>query len=265
MSDDANDDEGNEASGQTGTGEGEAGTDTEVDTDEGATFVSMPDMGSGGCEVPGSDECGPGMMCTLIYDSGWMLACVEEVEDPVAAGEPCFVDTVPYPERVDPCESGSTCWDVMEDGWGTCLAFCGDGDGDWGDEEDVCPAKHDCNFFKDLNGFGLCTPVCTPLEDDCPETCGCFWTGDAFWCVPLSESIPTGQPCSYINDCARDNICLDAAYIPGCEGSACCGHFCDLDQPECATEGTQCVAFFDEGTAPLEMENIGICIDPEAG
>ena len=61
-------------------------------------------------------------------------------------------------------------------------------------------------------------------------------------------------------------MCLTAEVIPNCNGSACCGAFCDTnlgDGPcEAATPGTVCADFFEDGSAPPGYEHVGVCILP---
>jgi hypothetical protein len=77
--------------------------------------------------------------------------------------------------------------------------------------------------------------------------------------------LPPGAACGYINDCAGGSICLDAAVLPNCGGSACCSVFCDLSAPDCAAlPGTECAAFFEENMAPPGYETVGVCLVPGA-
>jgi hypothetical protein len=74
----------------------------------------------------------------------------------------------------------------------------------------------------------------------------------------LSPNSPRG----FINDCAPGILCLSADLLPECEGNSCCAAYCDLDNPVCSVEGTECVGFFEEGQEPPGLENVGVCVDP---
>ncbi|MCA9685897.1 MAG: hypothetical protein KC457_27235, partial [Myxococcales bacterium] len=232
-----------------------ASSSTSSDDGDGNGFVPpVPDTPGQACN-PYLSECPVDEKCSLVDlpNSDLDYRCVPLPASPVADGEPCRLLGESLWDG-DECGEGSICWDIMDDGWGRCLAFC-----DGTDDDPTCADGYVCNTFKD--GGGLCTPACKPLAGDCPATCGCFWAGFAFWCVPLTENIPVGEPCGFINDCARDHICMDGAYLPSCEGAACCVSFCDLGQgnPKCEPAGTECVPFFDEGQSIPGYEPIGVC------
>jgi hypothetical protein len=105
----------------------------------------------------------------------------------------------------------------------------------------------------------LCLYSCDPLLQDCTqEGAGCFWDGAQFNCDPAGD-IPTNEPCGYINDCLPGNYCLEAEALPNCAGAACCSAWCDTVEAMCLTPDTECIPFYDEGTAPPGLENTGIC------
>jgi hypothetical protein len=240
------------------------------DSDEGpepdsdGVFVpEVADLPSGPeCEQLGSDECGPGFKCTIarIDDTDELTTvCAALVDEPVEAGSLCELGDEP---GEDQCGADAVCWDVMGDGMGTCLRFCNDVE-QWDEALAQCGEGFTCNTWKSFpTDDGLCTPICHPLAGECPGTCGCFWAGNEFLCVPLTQNIPTGEPCGFVNDCAMDNFCMDAAVVPNCQGSACCAAFCDLGTGSCEQPGTECTAFFEEGMAPPGFEYLGMCILP---
>ncbi|MCA9700049.1 MAG: ribulose phosphate epimerase, partial [Myxococcales bacterium] len=148
------------------------------------------------------------------------------------------------------CGADSICWD------GTCTAQCSNSS-----EDPICPEGSSC-FISGSGALNLCLFGCDPLLQDCDDGEGCYWYGDDFQCNPTGEDIPTGGPCSLINDCAIDNVCVDALYLPSCDGPACCATWCDLGDPVCAVPGTECVAWYEQGTAPSGYENVGVCVLP---
>lgn len=248
----------------------EPASDSEDDSESeggppGSGFVPEADvMLDPECEDLGSDECGPGRKCTLAWTSQGELTqvCADLVDDPLPADSPCELGDAP---GEDACAADAVCWDAgAANGMGTCLRFCNDIN-DWEAALAQCGEGFTCNYFKSLPGDdALCTPTCMPLQGDCPGTCGCFWANAEFLCVPLTENIATGQPCGFVNDCAMDHLCADAAVMPDCEGSACCASYCRVSEGGCAQAGTQCVSFFEEGMAPPGLEDVGICILPDA-
>lgn len=220
----------------------------------GSTDVGVDPMA---CDfLPG--DCEAGFKCNLVrdeQDNDWVGRCVEIAEQTVARGERCEPGEL---QGTDNCEAGTVCWDIMN-GEGTCLSFC-DLDGD--PVEECGGDDYTCNWGKSF-AIGVCTPTCTPLnEDECPETCGCYWEGNAFLCLPRTSNIALGEPCGFVNDCAPGLLCAAADVLPVCEGSSCCAAFCNLEQGSSCSEGTACTAFFEEGTSPPGYENVGLCVDP---
>ncbi|MFV8749927.1 ribulose phosphate epimerase [Nannocystaceae bacterium ST9] len=222
-----------------------------------ADFMPQP------CDVWAQD-CAEGEKCVAYDSSGsdtWdAYKCVPVLGDQ-HAGEPCTSTGIV--ESTDDCDASSYCFDTTEiDGQlvGTCYTQC------MGSlSEPTCPATTEC-AISDSAALVLCIPTCDPLVQDCGAGKGCYWANDSFNCVVTTEDLPTGAPCGFINDCAPGNLCVDGSSLPSCEGSACCTHYCDLqlgdagcaDQPE-----TLCVAFFEQGMAPPEYVNVGVCVIPE--
>jgi hypothetical protein len=255
------------------TGEG-----TETSTSTSTTTTETGDPSTTESEtwsfVPGFDvwteqdcdmyeqDCPDGEKC-VPYGStggGWdAYKCVPILGDQ-APGEPCTYGGVL--ESTDDCDATSLCWDVMDvDGEpiGTCMAIC------TGTVEDPeCPPKSDC-LIRNFN-YNVCIPTCDPIIQDCGEGLACFWANYNFNCIFTTDDIPAGEPCSFINDCAAGLSCLTAEVLPGCEGSACCSGYCDLNLGDGACEallpGTVCVSFFEEGMAPSGYEHVGVCILP---
>lgn len=250
---------------QGGSGEEQEGpNEDEDDQDGGGGFVPqdegpLPDFDY--CD-PLNPVCDEGEKCNIFrYDSEFMAACVPIAAETVGRGESCTLVEDVEP-GVDTCESGTVCWDVM-DGRGTCLSFCDINDDD---AHEGCGEDFICNWGKSFPGdAGLCTPTCGPLDEaSCPATCGCFWEGSAFLCLPLGSNLQPGEVCGFTNDCAMGSFCAYAEVTPDCEGSSCCAAFCDLSNPQCDDEQTACLPFFEEGQAPSEYAELGICILPDS-
>jgi hypothetical protein len=241
------------------TSTGETGTN---DTWETMGFVPEEDeMWGDECD-PFAQDCPEGEKCVPYASTGgnWdALKCVP-VSGDQAVGEPCtYGGTV---EATDDCDATSHCWDVQEiDGeWvGTCLAFC-TGTADMPE----CPPKTTCS----ISGAGvinLCIPTCDPILQDCNEGLACYWASNSFNCIFMTEDIPSGEPCGFINDCAGGNLCANAESLPNCAGSACCSPWCQLGDGDLPCEvlpGTTCVSFFEQDMAPPGYEHVGVCLLP---
>ncbi len=221
------------------------------DASEGmGTFARNPDM-------PDSAECGifeqdcpDGEKCVPYASNGesWDTHKCMPVLGDQAPGEACS-----SLRGVDVCDATSVCWES------TCYAQC-TGTADM----PQCPPGSTC--FLDAGGvFANCAPDCDPVAQECGEGLGCFWAGILFDCYVSVVTLPTGQPCGYINDCAPGHLCADAASLPSCAGSACCTQYCNLPDGDAgcvAQPGTACLSFFDEGMAPPAYEHVGVCVVP---
>jgi hypothetical protein len=230
-----------------------------TDTSETELFLPQPDMPPFHCNQ-WTQDCPEGEKCVPYSSTGgpWDDHKCVPVLGEQAPGEPCFYDGVEA--ATDDCDETSFCWDVMDvDGQmiGICRQFC------LGNADDYeCPPGSVCLHY-DINA---CIPYCDPIQQDCGEGLACYWANSEFFCIFTTQNIPVGQPCGFINDCAEGLGCLTAEVLPGCEGSACCSGFCDLnlgDAPcEALLPGTVCSSFFEEGTAPPQYAHVGVCILP---
>jgi hypothetical protein len=211
------------SSSSTTSSSSETGTH-ETTTDSGETwgFVPIEDMWELNECDPVAQDCPDGEKCvpySSVGDSWDGSKCVPVLGDQ-SAGEPCtYAGTV---ESTDDCDATSFCWEVNQDGAGTCRLFC---TGTLNTPE--CPEGSSCLFSNSLVIF-LCIPACDPILQDCAGGLACYWANNGFECIFTTQDIPPGEPCGFFNDCVEGNGCLDAEYIPGCNGSACCSPFCDL-------------------------------------
>ena len=241
----------------------EASTTDPSATDPSATdFVPMePDLGlSEDCD-PWEQDCVEGYKCVPYASTGgnWDdFKCVPVLGEQ-GAGEDCIYAGTS--EATDDCDEDSHCWNVMDvegELVGTCTPFCTNV------EDPTCPEGYACSVSSSL---AVCIETCDPIEQDCAEGTACFWTGGDFSCVFTTQNIPLGEPCGFINDCDGGLACLTAEVMPNCEGSACCGAFCDLalgDEPcDAGLPGTVCYPFFEQGDVPEGQEHVGVCILPQ--
>ena len=213
----------------------------------------------GDCD-PYAQDCAEGEKCVPYSSDGsstWNANKCVPILDNGQIGEECVWDGIV--EATDSCGADSICWDVMDiDGVyvGTCTPMC------LGTPEDpMCPEGSSC-LITNEGTINICLFNCDPLQQDCEDGEGCFWNNNGFSCIFTAGEIPIDEPCSFVNDCFPGGVCLDAAYLPSCNGASCCAAWCDLNDPVCAIAGTECVAWFNPGDELPGYENVGVCILP---
>jgi hypothetical protein len=239
-----------------GDGDGDPGMTTTATT---SPFVPMTDMPSVAECDPWIQDCLDGEKCVAYASAGgtWDANKCVQVTGSKTEGEPCMYGGAV--ESTDDCNEETWCWNVNMDGVGTCTPFC-----TGTPDNPLCDPGQGCSIANE-GSINLCLQSCDPLLQDCEGENICFYDFSGnFVCAFGVGDIPTGEPCGFINDCAAGNVCLDAAALPACNGASCCGEFCDLSDPMCAVGGTECTAFFEEGTAPPGYETVGVCIIPGA-
>jgi hypothetical protein len=240
-----------------------ATTTTSADSND-DTFFPEVDLSTVTPCDPFAQDCPDGEKCVPYSPTGsdyfGANKCVPVTGDQ-APGEPCTYDGTAA--ATDDCDENSACGNVYEvDGElvGYCMAFC------MGTPDDpVCPPDYSCTICS--GGCpNFCVDSCDPLAQDCNPGLACYWVGNGFNCLP-PNNIPAGEPCGFVNDCAPGLVCLTAEVLPACNGSACCGRWCDhgLGDVQCeATPGTVCELFFEQGMAPPGYADLGVCIVPGA-
>lgn len=226
------------------------------------TFTFVPDDidDGGSCDAwvqdcPGGEKCVP-----YATDGGNWNAnkCVPIVGDG-QIGDACSWDgTV---SATDSCGADSHCWDVqLVDGEpiGVCTPFCAGSPND-----PICGPGTSC-LIANEGSINLCVRSCDPLLQECGEGLGCFWSSNDFQCIFTAGLIMADQPCGFINDCAPGHLCAAAELLSECAGASCCTPYCDLADPVCPNGATECVGFFEQGTAPPTYEDVGVCVIPGA-
>ncbi len=181
--------------------------------------------------------------------------CAPVDPNPDQVGDPCTVEGSGQ-SGIDSCDIAQICFDVDPDDNGTCVGFCGGTPA-----EPVCPQGQAC-FVSNEGALALCLPTCDPLLPTCPDGDGCFPASDneAFVCLPApSESIDSMWTCQTSGGCEPGTLCVDSSFVPDCEDAMCCAPYCDVDSPSCPLE-TNCLPFWEEGMAPPELENLGVCV-----
>ncbi|WP_146158018.1 ribulose phosphate epimerase [Enhygromyxa salina] len=202
-------------------------------------------------------DCPEGEKCVPYASNGGMWDdnhCVP-VTGNGQAGEPCVSGGIL--EGTDDCGVDSFCWDVMEDNTGVCTDFC-QGTSD----APSCPLDTSC-VIANGGSIALCLETCDPLMQACPDGYGCYWANAEYNCLLTMQDNALGQPCDTMGTCSPGLICVSGEAIPDCESVACCGAFCSLSEPECAQPGTECSEFFEEGMAPQQYQDVGVCVVPE--
>ncbi len=249
----------NDDVGETGDTSGDTSGDDSGDTLTTNAFVPDEDFATISECDPFQQDCPMGEKCVPYGSTGgnWDANKCVAVTGSGAAGDSCTYGGVA--EATDDCDALTHCWDVMDvDGvnLGVCTEFC------MGTADDPsCPGDTSCLIAND-GSINMCIASCDPILQPCEQGLGCFWSGNEFQCIFTSSDIPTGDTCGFINDCEPGNFCANADLMPDCQGSSCCASFCDLTDPVCPQMGTECAAFFEEGTAPPQYIDVGACLLP---
>ena len=212
---------------------------------------------------PFMQDCPDGEKCVPYASSGgtWDANKCVTVTGDGATGDSCVYGGAS--SGTDDCDEENVCWNALDvDGQliGTCFPFC-----TGGADNPVCAdADQSCRIVND-GTIAVCLPNCDPLLQECEDGLGCYWSGGSqtFQCIITAGGIPTGEPCGFNNDCNPGHFCAAAEALEMCNGSACCATFCDTaDSPGPCAAPLECVAFFEEGTAPPMYETLGLCILP---
>lgn len=252
-------------------------TQTSEGSSTGCDFVCVPDGGV--CDgVPGPysgahcslcdpfvQDCPDGQKCAA-WDSSnggaWDSTKCVDVMGTGQHGDPCTAEG--GGSGVDDCAKGVMCWDLNEEGVGTCIELC------TGSPEDpMCdPPGTTCVIGND-GVLNVCLPQCDPLLQDCPDGDLCIGEGEGFVCAwDASDGMaPAGTPCEFINVCNPGLFCASSQFYPdpNCVDSlGCCTQFCDLQNGNADCAGlldgmAECVAWFEMGMAPPQFENVGGC------
>lgn len=233
--------------------------------DSGGGFVPTPDAFNPSACDPWAQDCPDGEKCVPYKSpngSTWDAnKCVPVVDSPASPGDPCTVMGNQTGE--DNCDATSTCnWVV--DGEGICVEMC-----TGNANAPVCNTPMtSCNIDND-GTRNLCNPLCDPILQDCPDnsrmTCLVANGSDTFNCELGwgEDGLGVGEECFFDNSCLNGNLCIyNADAVPGCTGGGCCAPYCDLTTPQCPDASTECVPFYEDGTAPPMYTHVGVCLIP---
>ncbi len=219
--------------------------------------VDIPDANS--CD-PFAQDCPEGQKCAWWDPDGgnaWASThCVPIAPQPLGLGETCY--EYDFETGADDCDKGMLCYNLDEQGVGTCVGLC--------EGENIAPTCVEpctaCHVYG--TGFSVCLPArCDPLQSECPDGQICTMSY-SFACMPPDPEGPAGpgEPCSMTLSgvCAEGLVCADAEHVPGCRDFFCCTEFCELAAPNTCPEGQQCITGYWHAIAPgCGYEQVGMC------
>jgi hypothetical protein len=251
---------------------GDADDDDGDDTNPSSGFIDTQDGGTAmfECDIWGQD-CPEGQKCMPWDNSGqgaWNATkCTPLDPNPAQPGDECTVEGSGV-SGIDNCAAASMCWAVdPETNTGTCVAFCSG--------TEASPNCDDPGTTCSITNSGtliLCLPACDPLQQDCDDGQACYPVSAEFICAPNAAAADGGNygdPCEFLNVCNPGLFCAAAAGVPNCQGAqGCCSEFCTLGDPDGDAQcqgsggGQQCTAYFEEGQAPPDYIDVGVCVIP---
>jgi len=235
--------------------------DTSGSTNTGVSTASDDQGGRGGHDCDNwAQDCPEGQKC-VVYASGGVsfdaTKCVD-VTGQDKPGDECTSEGAA--SGIDSCIKGAMCWDLNQDGVGTCEVLC-----TGTAQTPKCTAPAICT----INGGGvlnLCLG-CDPLIQDCADPNeGCYQVGNGFTCAPDSsgDEGQANDSCLFINDCEKGLVCAAAAFVgTGCEAGLidCCTALCKFPDDACPNPDQQCLQFFDPAELPPNdpLLDVGVC------
>ena len=241
------------ASPTSGSDSGGTSGSSESSTGEGVTFI----VGTGGCALPDgvyghctiectveAQDCGRGESCDAWANDGgdvWNASrCNPIPDDAGQRGDPCTVEGSAV-SGLHSCDAGLMCWNVdPESLMGECVDHC--------DSMYACGVETDtCSIFN--NGFlPLCLPACNPLESSCGEGFGCYPDSEgSFVCVREGENVHLAG--DFHPHCPSGSLVVDEECVP----------FCDVTAEDACEGGGSCETYYEFGSPPPGLENVGYC------
>jgi hypothetical protein len=247
--------------GDDGGDTGGDGGDDGGDGDSGGAFIEAPDSGDLGQCDPGAQDCpNEDEKCTAyVTEPGY--CCVDANKCVPVIGDKQFGDPCTRSEDNDDCDKGYFCMTKTsgDTGDGVCYEFC------IPNTPDQClDGGGTCIPFND-GVLPMCQTTCDPLVQDCPPEMGCYAAYDNFVCARPGVDDGKGNDgddCYTIQSCLPGNVCVGAGSLEGCTGDRCCTPICDLSMADPCTAPETCTAWFEEGSAPPGLEDVGVCVIP---
>lgn len=243
-----------------------ASTTADPVTTDPTTFTSTSDASTGDIPVPDDcpgykqldPDCPDGFKCTIDGGLG-DTQCAQVVPRPKQLNEPCTVTDDAF-SGIDDCDLGLLCWDVDDQGHGTCIGLCNEDNGEFTCQD---PAATCTGLTCQSCLVSLCLVPCNPLLAQCGPGEACIPNDNTFLCTPVQDP-EQGQlhdPCAFVNACNDGLTCIEATSAPAdCkdQDNGCCEPFCDLDKPACPSPEQTCTPWFEQDPPP-NFKNLGIC------
>ena len=228
-----------------------------------SSFVPQTDMFATNTCDPATQDCPEDEKCTgYVVEPGY--CCVDANKCVPIIGNGQLGDPCVREEDNDDCDVGLFCMTVTSGstGDGVCLAFCNVATQDCAD--DGLPDAT-CIAFND-GTLPLCQDSCDPISQDCDGDLGCYGVGaQGFVCsLPgFDEGLGNdGDECFTIQSCKPGLGCTASEVLSDCNGTRCCSPYCEVSDPNACDAPEECVAYYEDGTAPPGYENVGICALP---
>ncbi|MFY0536120.1 hypothetical protein [Nannocystis pusilla] len=172
-----------------------------------------------------NDTCPEGQKChPYEQDGGWAAGCMEVADPPVPIGGQC---NLLWGDLKDDCERGAMCFGLgifAESKRCTPLAT---GSADAAVCADPCSQP-----FVYFGLFGLCTPPCDPLGDDCPEGVVCIRLRTRRSSCARTRDRPATTKRVKTPTIAWRSTCVVNVVLPNCGSTRCCTPLCELNAPD---------------------------------
>lgn len=223
------------------------------------TSTTSATGGEGDACDPWAQDCAAGLKCAPYASDGgdaWNANKCTPVGEGVAGG-PCIA-MMSATSGYDTCEQGAICWDVDPATLaGVCYAMC-----KGSPNTPICPPNSACSMNNE-GVVNVCLGTCDPLLPKCAGGQVCVPDGaDQFLCVASAGALPLYSPCTYLNECTEGTMCASSLPTTKCNDKEprCCTAYCNVEVPVCK-DALTCVPYFPMGTAPMGLENVGLCQD----
>ena len=181
-----------------------------------------------------AQDCPEGQKCVAYASRGGIFdatKCVNMTGED-KPGDQCTSEGIL--SGIDSCVKGAVCWDLDQNGIGTCQALC-----TGTPKAPKCEPPATCSLD---NGTLIVCLGCNPLLQDCADPSdGCYQLNNGFVCAPdvSGDKGQANDPCEFLNQCNKGLRCAEVALAgKGCEwGSSGCGTpFCKFTESVCPND-----------------------------
>lgn len=185
---------------------------------------------------------------------------MEVADPPVPIGGQC---NLLWGDLKDDCERGAMCFGLGIFADSKRCTPLATGSADAAVCADPCSQP-----FVYFGLFGLCTPPCDPLGNDCPEgvVCNAVVHKGKFVCT-YEGAAGLNEACTNTDDCVEGSTCVVNVLLPNCSSTRCCTPLCELVAPDpcpAAMPDTACQTwppYFDVDEACIPP-GLGLCTMP---